>query len=37
MRSLMMVIALPGDGDYTETCWSIFKVKFKAFLLCIFW
>jgi len=32
-------LALPDDGDYTETCWSCFNVNFnnpfKAVLLCI--
>jgi len=37
--------ALPGDGDYTETCWSCFivnfnvkfKIVFKTIQLCISW
>jgi len=32
---------LPDDGDYTETCCSIFNVTFnthfKAFLFCVGW
>jgi len=23
-------IALPDDGDYTETCWSSFNVNFNT-------
>jgi len=23
--------SLPGDGDYTETCWSCFNVNFNNF------
>jgi hypothetical protein len=29
--------ALPDDGDYTETCWSIFNVNFNTpFKACFF-